>query len=279
MRTYVVTGSASGIGRATIDALRAQGANVVGVDLRDAEVLADLSSNAGRRAAVGDALSAAHGTVDVVITCAGLALPSGVTASVNYFGMTQFLEGMRPTLAKSPHPRAVLVSSVSAVHPHHSELVDALLLDDEDAALAVAAKYESSDASSSLIYQSSKRAIALWLRREAATDAWAGTGIALNGVAPGLVLTPMTAPLLSTEEGAAMMDATVPTPLNHHQSCDTIAKLLVWLASEQNTHLCGQMLFCDGGAEVVLRGTDAYSWGDGAVSRRLAAAVPGAPRA
>lgn len=272
MRTYVITGSASGIGFATAESLRAGGATVIGVDRRDAEVEADLSTPWGRVEAVADAVAAASGSVDAVIACAGMAVPRPVTAAVNYFGVTQFLEGIRPVLARAAHPRAVLVSSVSVVHPHHPDLVEALLRDDEAAALAVAAAYETDDPRKSLIYQSSKRAIGLWLRREAATAPWAGAGIPLNGVAPGLVLTPMTAPLLASEEGRAKMNASVPTPLNHHQTVQTIADLLIWLASEQNTHLCGQMLFCDGGAEVVLRGVDAYSFADTAVAAAFAAA-------
>src|SRR5690606_18906605 len=52
MRTIVVTGSASGMGAATRAALEADGDRVIGVDLRDAEVVADLSIAEGRRAAV-----------------------------------------------------------------------------------------------------------------------------------------------------------------------------------------------------------------------------------
>lgn len=270
-RTYVITGSASGIGQATANTLRAQGETVIGVDLRDADVEADLSTPTGRQAAVAAAVDAASGSVDAVIACAGLAAPKAITAAVNYFGVTQFLEGIRPVLARSPHPRAALVSSVSAIHPNHPDLVGALLRDDEDAALAVAAGYESDDPTKTLIYQSSKRAIALWLRREAATNAWAGAGIPLNAVAPGLLLTPMTAPILATPEGAAMMEASVPTPLNGYQEAETIADLLIWLTAEQNTHLCGQTLFCDGGAEVTLRGLDTYSWADPTVTTALTA--------
>jgi len=46
-----VTGSASGIGAAICARLRRDGAEVIGVDLRGAEVVADLSTAAGRSVA------------------------------------------------------------------------------------------------------------------------------------------------------------------------------------------------------------------------------------
>lgn len=45
MRTYVVTGAASGIGAATAELIRERGHKVIGVDLRDADVTADLSDS------------------------------------------------------------------------------------------------------------------------------------------------------------------------------------------------------------------------------------------
>ena len=42
MGVYAVTGSASGMGRQAADKLRAAGNSVIGVDLRDADVIADI---------------------------------------------------------------------------------------------------------------------------------------------------------------------------------------------------------------------------------------------
>ena len=46
MRTIAISGSASGIGAATRAMLEAAGDTVIGIDLRDAEVTADLSTDA-----------------------------------------------------------------------------------------------------------------------------------------------------------------------------------------------------------------------------------------
>ena len=65
-----------------------------------------------------------------------------------------------------------------------------------------------------LIYSSSKVALSRWMRRAAATPEWAGAGIPLNGIGPGIVETPMTADLLATDEQRVAMADVVPMPLN-----------------------------------------------------------------
>lgn len=261
-RTYIVTGAGSGIGKKTAELLREQGNTVVGVDLRGADVDGDLGTPEGRRDAVKAALEVAHNSVDAVIACAGISAPIPATAAVNYFGMTEFLEGIRPVLAKSPAPRAALISSMSSLQPHAPELTEALVANDEPKALEIAAKLAEDPQLGNLIYASSKRAISRWVRSQSVTPDWAGAGIPLNAVGPGVVKTPMTAELLANEESVKFLDAVVPMPLNSHQPPESIANLLIWLTSVENTHCAGQTIYCDGGADVVLRGEDAWSWAD-----------------
>ncbi|WP_416444190.1 SDR family oxidoreductase [Leucobacter sp. HNU] len=274
-RTFVVTGAASGIGRLTAQKLRDRGDTVIGVDLRDVEVAGDLSTRDGRLAAAEEATRLAGGTVDAVIACAGLSLPKVVTAAVNYFGMTEFLEAMQPALVRSAAPRAALISSMASLQPVAPPLVDALLADDEAPALAIAAQLEQDPETGTLIYSSSKRAISRWVRREAPTARWAGAGIPLNAVGPGTVVTPMTAELLSTPEGAALVDAVVPMPLHGHQGPESIADLLLWLTSVENTHCCGQTIYCDGGADAVLRGDDVWSWNEDGIRAKFGEIMAG----
>lgn len=261
-RTYVVTGSASGIGAATAELLRTLGHTVIGVDLKNAEVEGDLSSAAGRAAAAEEAIRIAGGSIDAVIACAGIAAPISKTMSINYFGVTEFLWALRPALAASSAPRAAVVSSMASLQPVSAELVDAALRGDETLSITIGDQLAQHPQAGFLNYSSSKRALSRWVRRESITADWAGAGIPLNAVAPGTVTTAMTAELLATPEGAAMVDNAVPMPLNYHQPASSIAELLVWLTSEANTHMAGQTIYCDGGADAVLRGDDIWSWND-----------------
>jgi hypothetical protein len=59
-------------------------------------------------------------------------------------------------------------------------------------------------------------------------------------------------------------------PLGYHQDPESIAKLLIWLTSVDNTHCCGQTIYCDGGAEAVLRGEDVWSWNNDGIARKFA---------
>ena len=105
-RTYVVTGAASGIGAAAAALLTGRGNRVIGVDLKNADVEADLSTPNGRRDAAERAIEVAGGTVDAVAAAAGIAAPKPLTVAVNFFGVTEFLEALLPALAKGGSPRA-----------------------------------------------------------------------------------------------------------------------------------------------------------------------------
>lgn len=101
-RRYVVTGSASGIGAATAAMLRDRGAQVIGCDIDDADIRADLSTPAGRKSLVDQVT--ARGPIDAVLAVAG----GGRTGllETNFFGAVATVEGLRPLLAQSPAPRA-----------------------------------------------------------------------------------------------------------------------------------------------------------------------------
>src|SRR5215475_456100 len=72
VRVTAITGSASGIGAATRARLERAGERVIGVDLRGAEVAADLSTGAGREQAIVGVRRASDGRLDGLVVCAGL---------------------------------------------------------------------------------------------------------------------------------------------------------------------------------------------------------------
>lgn len=257
MRTVVVTGSASGIGRATCEVLEQRGDRPVGVDLHDADVVVDLTTADGRASLVEQVRALTDGHVDGVVANAGLAHQAPADVAVNYFGAVATLEGLRPLLAASSAPRAVATASMASIMEHDDELVDLCLVADEPGALARAARLVEADRAG-LIYASSKAALCRWLRRTAATPAWAGAGIPLNAIAPGVVETPMVAGFLGTPEQRAALAAMVPMPLHGFMGAEVPARLLAWLVGEENTHLCGQVVFVDGGSDVVLRGDSTW---------------------
>lgn len=259
----MITGSASGIGAQTAATLRNQGHTVVGVDLKGAEVSADLSTSEGRVSAAHETIELANGKIDAVIACAGIAAPIAKTFSINFFGVTEFLNLLNPVLKESDAPRAAVVSSMATLQSVSNELVDAGLSLNEPLALEIAEKFEKQGPETGyLIYPSSKRALSRWVRKASISEEWAGNGIPLNAVAPGTVITAMTKDLLATPEGSAMVDKFVPMPLNYHQPAQSVADLLIWLTSTENTHLAGQTIYCDGGADATLRGDDIWAWND-----------------
>ena len=115
------------------------------MDLRDATVIADLSTADGRANAVSQVTELAggdDGVIDGLVTWAGLAgltdRPGSLLAAVNYFGTVAVLEGLRPLLARGEQPAAVAISSNSTlVQPGVPlDVVEACLSGDEEVALA-----------------------------------------------------------------------------------------------------------------------------------------------
>ncbi|MEQ1735511.1 MAG: SDR family oxidoreductase [Rhodoglobus sp.] len=254
-RTVVITGAASGIGKATAELLTQRGERVIGVDIRDTDVVADLATAAGREQMVAEVSTLSGGKIDAIIANAGLATPTALTVSVNYFGAVETLTGLRPLLAKSKAPRAVVTVSMASLFPPDEPLLDALVAGDEPAALIRGRELEAAGGdAANLIYGTTKRALVRWVRRNAAGPEWAGAGIPLNAVAPGVVETPMTEAFTSTTEAREAILKMVPMPLGGIFQPQDVAYLMAWLTSVENAHLCGQIVFIDGGSDAVIRG-------------------------
>lgn len=251
MSTYAVSGAASGIGAATAERLRADGHRVIGIDLRETDVVADLSTAEGREQAVSRVRELAPEGLTGVVPVAGLAgLTDGdprLLVSVNYFGAVDLVTGLRPLLERGG-PAAVVVLSSNSVttQPGWDPVVaEACLAGDEQRARALAAQRDAVHA-----YPATKAALAYWARREAVT--WIADGIRINAVAPGVVDTAMTQGVRRDPVLGSFVDA-FPTPLARAGRPEEIAALIAFLLSEDSSLLVGSVVYADGGTDALIR--------------------------
>ena len=196
MGVYAVTGSASGMGLQVAQKLRDAGHTVIGVDIKQADIVADLSTADGRQAAAAGVLAAAGDTLDGAVLAAGLgpgptAARARLIAQVNYFGVVDLLRAWRPALAAAGHAKVVVFSSNSTTTTPivPARAVRAFLAGDADKAVRSVRLFGKN--ASVFAYAASKVAVSRWVRRAAVTPQWAGAGIRLNALAPGAIMTPL----------------------------------------------------------------------------------------
>jgi len=230
----VVTGAASGIGRATVDLLVASGIQVLAIDLRAPQLVS--SGGASSIPAAADvrdreelqrAFRALPGAPAYVVNCAGILDRTGFAGvthaafqrvlDVNLLGAYQVIDiagaaGMLRSAVNVTSVEASRVVALSDPDPHPA-------------------------------YAASKAALAMLTRT--AARAFAASGARVNSVAPGFVATPMAA---AHGEGDELPDALRSrVPLGRFAQPRQIAEAIAFLLSDQAAYITGAELVVDGG--------------------------------
>lgn len=233
--TVLVTGGTSGIGHAIASAFAAAGADVsiTGTRAAASDYEPDLSRFTYRtlemrnRQAI-DELAAAIGAVDVLVNNAGANFPDGrdewdpdgfsAALELNVEGAMRLTMGLHPALAASAMAGgASVVNLISMTAFRSTTIVPG--------------------------YAAAKAALLTLTRNLAAR--WAAEGIRVNAVAPGLIDTPMTAPMkafpdvLEAELGRGLMPR-MGRP-------EEVAAAALFLSSESSGFITGSVLAVDGG--------------------------------
>jgi NAD(P)-dependent dehydrogenase (short-subunit alcohol dehydrogenase family) len=251
MARAVVTGSGSGIGAAIRGRLEQEGYDVVGIDLKGAEVIADLSTSEGRAAAVLEAVERCDVVVDRLVTSAGLGSnvrPASLVASVNYFGAVEVIDGLFEALQRGRDSAAVCIVSNSAqMAPlDDSPFVAAMLDGDEVEARRIIDEMDSPV----VAYLGSKHALGRAVRRR--VRSWGDARVRLNGVAPGPVNTPLLEATMADPATRAQVE-NIDIPIGRWGTTEDIAAFVSFLLGPEAAWIHGSILFIDGGNDAEIR--------------------------
>ncbi len=251
MGMYAVTGAASGIGRAVTEALKADGHSVITVDLRDADVVANLAEADACATAVEDILSRAPDGLDGFVPCAGVgpdAPQRKLVPLVNYFAVVAMVEGLRPALAKRRGAVVLISSNSSRMTQYNEDYMQAMLAGDREQAIRIV----EADVDGQGAYGGSKQALARWMRRQ--SPEWASLGVRINAIAPGYTETAMTESGKNDPRyGQAIRDFVASIPIGRPGLPEDQANAVSFLLSERASFIAGSVLFVDGGHDAVFR--------------------------
>jgi len=225
----IVTGAASGIGKAAVELFRSEGAIMIGADVTEgADMIADAGSDADVKRLV-DEVVGRHGTIDVFFANAGI---SGGLASISEQTAEDWAEILRVNLI-GPFLAIKYAAPVMRQRGGGSIICTASV-----AGLRAGA--------GGAAYSASKAGVISLVQN--AAQQLAGAGIRVNAICPGLIETGMTKPIYdhAREKGHAHRIGEL-NPLQRGGEPIEIAHAALFLASDESSYVNGQALVVDGG--------------------------------
>jgi NAD(P)-dependent dehydrogenase (short-subunit alcohol dehydrogenase family) len=229
-KAAVVTGAASGIGLAVVEALMAAGVPVLAVDLTDppvgdARLTGDVTDPALNRAMVDTAIKE-FGDLESVILNAGI---RGGKGRLDEFELTEWDRVMDINL------RSVLLGIRAAVPTLRAR---------GGGAITLTASYTAFETAPGIGPYPTSKAAVLGLMRQAAVD-YADDHIRVNAVCPGVVHTGITTQLHQRPEAQAWLTGNVPA--GRWGRAEEIAAAIAFLSSPAASYISGVALPVDGG--------------------------------
>jgi NAD(P)-dependent dehydrogenase (short-subunit alcohol dehydrogenase family) len=224
-RVALVTGAASGIGRATAERLERDGWAVVGADVRDEPglLVCDVTSTPGVEAAVARCVEE-HGSLDALVNAAGTGYPLRFLEAsdedwqkqldVNLMGTVRVCRAALPHLQRSTQPARGIVNFTSQAA--------------KTGGLLIGAPY------------SAAKAAVLCLTKTLAAE-FAPEGIRVNAVAPGIIETPF------LDQVPGIRDRGAQLPLGRIGSPEEVAAVVAFLLSPDASYLTGEIVDVNGG--------------------------------
>ena len=242
-RIGIITGAASGIGAATARALAREGAKLILTDLDDAggKALAteiggvyihhDVTDEAGWPAVIATA-EQRFGRLDIMVANAGIGI-------------------MGPAIDMSLADwRRQMAINVDGVFLSVKYCIPAMRRAGKGGSIVMLSSVAGLRGSAGLAgYSATKGAVRLFAKSMALECAQAGDGIRVNSVHPGIIATPIwgklppgaNAPLDPEKIAAASV------PIGKAGQADDIANGILFLCSDQSSHMTGSELVIDGG--------------------------------
>ena len=240
-RVALVTGASSGIGRAIAMALASAGAHIVLVARREAEL-----------AAVRDAIELAGGaaTLHACDLADRSALDACAAAAVKPFGAPDILVNaaginLREPMLEITPARWDRTFAINLDAPFFlaQQLVPAMIERSWGRIINIASLQSVRAFPDGGAYGASKGGIAQLTRAQA--QAWSGSGVNANAIAPGFFATALTAPIASDPSKWEMHAKR--TFIGRNGETDDLAGTAVYLASRASDYVTGQIIFVDGG--------------------------------
>src|SRR3954468_7074316 len=228
-KVAIVTGAASGIGKATTELFRSEGAIVVGADVGEgADVQADAGSESDVRKLVDETV-AEHGGLDVFFANAGI---SGGFATIAEQTEADWAEILRVNLI-GPFLAIKYAGAAIAKRGGGSIICTASVAGLRSGAGGAA-------------YSASKAGVINLVQN--AAQQLSGSGIRVNAICPGLIETGMTKPIydMARDRGQEKRIGEL-NPAGRGGEPDEIAKAALFLASDESSYVNGAVLVVDGG--------------------------------